>query len=134
MIVKYKDIINLPHHVSLKHPRMSMLERAAQFSPFAALSGHDAAIKETARVTMDKIELDKYMKDEISNKLKKLFNNNGKYAYMTIQYFVYDKKKDGGMYISKTGIIKKIDMINNILIMDDDSKIEVDNILSITEA
>ena len=134
MTSKYEDILNLPHHVSLNHPQMSMLERAAQFSPFAALSGHDAAIKESARITMDKIELDEYMKDKISNKLKKLLNNDDKDTYMTIQYFMYDKKRDGGMYISKTGVIKNVDMINNVLIMDDDSKIEVKNIFSITEA
>ena len=134
MTSKYEDILNLPHHVSLNHPQMSMLERAAQFSPFAALSGHDVAIKESARVTMNKIELDEYMKDKISNKLKKLLNNDDKDTYMTIQYFMYDKKRDGGMYISKTGVIKNVDMINNVLIMDDNSKIEMENIISITEA
>ncbi len=133
MTGKYDDIINLPHHVSLKHPQMSMLERAAQFSPFAALSGHDAAIRESGRVVTAKIELDESAKDEISAKLGELLASDQQ-TNVEIQYFVRDKRKNGGVYVSKTCVIKKFDPIKNILLMNDGSKIEVENILSVHKA
>ena len=107
----YDDIINLPHHTSINHAQMSRLNRAAQFAPFAALTGHGEAIKETARLTSQKIQLDEDVKeklDRILNFLHKLLNEH-KEPKISCVYFEKDKKKDGGSYLTITGILKKID-------------------------
>ena len=105
---KYDDIISLPHHVSLKHPQMSMLERAAQFSPFAALSGHGAAIDETARLTADRIELEDDAKAMVDMRLRLAAEQTDPPVEVTVTYFLPDNKKAGGNYVTATGIIKKI--------------------------
>lgn len=100
---KYDDIINLPHHVSTKHQRLSMEQRAAQFAPFAALTGYGDAIKETARITEDRIELDDEEKIKLDNKLKKIQNNISNKPKVIVTYFVPDIRKSGGEYITKVG-------------------------------
>ena len=89
----YDDIINLPHHVSAARPQMSMMDRAAQFSPFAALTGYDAAIKETARLTDQKIELDDYEKEEINDKIQLIAEHLGEDFEIVITYFQPDGRK-----------------------------------------
>lgn len=128
----YEDIINLPHHVSNKHPQMPIESRAAQFAPFAALTGHSEAIKETARLTDKKIELDEGLKNILNDKLQIVLNNIKKEPTVTVTYFEYDSKKSGGKYISKTGIIKKIDIINQYILFTDKTKIPIDDIINIT--
>ena len=96
----YDDIINLPHHVSDKHPQMTMHDRAAQFSPFAALTGHNDAIKETARLTDRRIELSEEVKEELSRKLLYIAENISDKPVVTISYFVEDKLKQGGEYVT----------------------------------
>lgn len=104
---KYDDIINLPHYTSSKRPRMAMIDRAAQFSPFAALTGYDAAVKETARLTEDRVELDEYQKSALNDRLQILQERLSDTPVISIKYFVPDERKSGGAYCTETGIIKK---------------------------
>ena len=97
---KYDDIINLPHHVSKKHPQMSLHDRAAQFSPFAALTGHKAAINETARLTDEKQILSEDVIAKLNEQLNLIKENIGTNPIVTITYFVPDDRKSGGAYIS----------------------------------
>ena len=129
----YEDIINLPHHTSTKHPRMTKSARAAQFSPFAALTGYDAAIKETGRLTDKKIELTEEEKLILNNKLLTINNNLKNNPKVNITYFERDKTKEGGKYLSYTGTIKKIDMIELAITLTDKTKININEIIDITE-
>ena len=125
---KYDDIINLPHHVSKKHPQMSLHDRAAQFSPFAALTGHKAAINETARLTDEKQILSEDVIAKLNEQLNLIKENNGTNQTVTITYFVPDDKKSGGAYISHTGVVKKIDEYNHTVILTDKTVIPIEQI------
>jgi len=131
MIKTYGDIIHLPHHVSTKHPHMSVTDRAAQFSPFAALTGYDAAIKETARLTDERVEMDEYMKDVLSDKLRIILERIKEHPQIAITYFQPDEKKNGGSYVTTTGTVKKIDEYERIVVMTGDTEIPIDEISSI---
>lgn len=127
----YCDIINLPHHVSKNRPQMSMHDRAAQFAPFAALTGYDDAVKETARQTNQKIEL---LDEQVAILNEKILLLNEKIKdnpEITITYFILDKKKEGGAYITIKGIVKKIDEYNKLITMQNDRKIKMDDIFDI---
>ena len=128
---KYDKIINLPHHVSSTRPHMSMIDRAAQFSPFAALTGYDAAVKETARLTEQKIELDEYEKAALDQRILLLQEHLKELPEVTITHFVPDERKDGGKYVSITEAVKKIDTYDKQIVLVDKSKISIENILSI---
>ena len=130
---KYDDIINLPHHISKKHPQMSIHERAAQFAPFAALVGYEDAVEETARITDKRIELNEEEKNILDMKLQMLKEqmNVQIYPNITIMYFIPDLKKDGGKYIRILGTIKKIDEIKNLIILDDKTEIPIRDIINI---
>ena len=125
---KYDDIINLPHHVSKKHPQMSLHDRAAQFSPFAALTGHKAAINETARLTDEKQILSEDVIAKLNEQLNLIKENIGTNQTVTITYFVPDDKKSGGAYISNTGVVKKIDEYNRTVILTDKTVIPIEQI------
>lgn len=131
MTKTYDDIIHLPHHVSTTHPHMAAIDRAAQFSPFAALTGYDAAIKETARLTDKRVELDEAMKEALSNKLQMVADRLKKRPEIAITYFQPDGKKNGGAYVTVINTVKKIDVYERIIIMTDDKVIPVDEIISI---
>ena len=105
----YEDIIGLEHHQSKTHPHMSIHDRAAQFAPFSALTGHGAAIAETARLTEHEIELDEYVMEKIDEELRWLAENLESKPRVTITYFVPDEKKDGGSYTAVEGCVRKID-------------------------
>ena len=126
---KYADIINLPHHVSRTHPQMSMADRAAQFSPFAALTGHDAAIAEAARLTDERPILDESVKQEISDLLQLASTDSN--LVLNIVYFVPDVRKSGGAYMEITGRIKKLLPHEKLLIMDTGTRIPVENIVKV---
>ncbi|NLM04174.1 MAG: YolD-like family protein [Clostridiales bacterium] len=128
---EYNDIINLPRHVSKKRSPMPIRDRAAQFSPFAALTGHDTAIKETARITEDKIELDSYIKEELNIKLQILMDRLREKPEIKITYFQPDDKKDGGKYITTTGVVKKIDSCDQMIYLIDGTEIIMDEIINI---
>jgi hypothetical protein len=128
---KYDDIINLPHHVSKTHSPMKAIDRAAQFSPFAALTGHDSAVKETARLTYNRIELDEYMKISINNKLQIIEEDLENFPEIQITYFQPDLKKKGGSYVTSIGAVKKIDEFKRVIIMTNGTVILIDEIISI---
>lgn len=128
---KYDDIINLPHHTSSKHPRMTRTARAAQFAPFAALTGLDDEMEETARLTDKKLILDEEQKQIINRELLFIKNNPQKDIPVIITFFKSDGRKEGGAYIEKEVRIKKIDEINRKLILSDYSEIEIDNLFSV---
>lgn len=127
----YNDIINLPHHVSTKHPRMKMIDRAAQFSPFAALTGHGAAVSETERLTENFAEPDEYEKSIINEKLRFLAELVSQHPVAEIVYFEPDKKKDGGEYVTVTGEVKKIDSVGQSVLMADGQRISAEFISDI---
>lgn len=131
MIGKYDDIINLPHHTSTKHPRMTRTARAAQFAPFAALTGLDDEMEETARLTDKKITLDEEQKQVINRELLFIKNNPQRDIPVIITFFKSDGRKDGGAYIEKEVRIKKIDEINRKLILSDYSEIKIDDLFSV---
>ena len=128
---KYADIINMPHHTSKTKPRMTMINRAAQFSPFAALTGYDAAVKETARLTDDQIELDECAKEMLSDKLQIITEHLDDMIQITFIYFEPDKKKSGGAYCSVTGQVKEIDEYERIVKLMDGTKIPIQHICGI---
>ena len=127
----YEDIINLPHHVSKARPQMSMLDRAAQFSPFAALTGYDAAIKETGRLTDEKIEMDEDRKAALDMKQAYLIEMIDEQPEISITYFLPDTKKSGGAYVTVTGNLKRFDEYERLLILTDGKKIPLDDIADI---
>ena len=130
---KYEDIINLPHHISKKHPQMTMESRAAQFAPFAALVGYEDAVEETARLTTKRIELNEEEKNILDMKLQMLKEQMHVQIYpeISVMYFVPDLKKEGGKYIKISGTIKKIDEYKQLLILDDKTQIPISEIISI---
>ena len=127
----YEDIINLSHHVSASHPRMSALDRAAQFSPFAALTGYDTVVKETARLTDEKTVLDEDMKAAISERLLMIQDQLDDQPRVSITYFQPDNRKDGGAYIVATGCVKKLDEYERSVVMMDGTKIPINDIIEI---
>ena len=127
----YDDIINLPHYVSKKRPQMSIEQRSAQFAPFAALTGYDEAVKETARRTDRRIELEEGKKEMLNNKLLYILENIEANPEITFTYFLPDNKKSGGKYIDKMGIVRKIDMIEQYIQLIDKSKININDIIDI---
>jgi hypothetical protein len=131
MTKTYDDIIHLPHHVSAAHPHMAAIDRAAQFSPFAALTGYDAAIKETARLTDERVELDESMKDALSNKLQIIADRLKEHPEIAITYFQPDAKKKGGTYVTAISAAKKIDEYERVVVMTDGIVIPIDEIISI---
>ena len=127
----YEDILNLPHHVSKTRPQMSMLDRAAQFSPFAALTGYDDAIKETGRLTDEKIEMDEDRKAALDMKQAYLIEMIDEQPEISITYFLPDAKKSGGAYVTVTGNLKRFNEYERLLILTDGKKIPMDDIADI---
>ena len=127
---KYDDIINLPHHVSSVHPQMSREARAAQFAPFAALSGYGDSIEETGRVTYEKPELDEQHKEALDAAFNQILSEPDR--RLRILYFRSDFLKDGGEYVFIEGTFKKLDDTEKKLILDDGTKLPIEDIYSIT--
>ena len=128
---KYDEIMGLPHHVSKTRPQMPMSDRAAQFAPFAALTGYDAAIKETGRLTDEKIELDVEALSALDMKYQLLMEAHDEAPEVTITYFQPDERKAGGKYVSAVGAVKKIDDFERRITMRDGTRIPTDDVLSI---
>jgi len=131
MMNAYDDIINLPHHFSKAHPHMTVIDRAAQFSPFAALTGYDSAIKEAARLTNERIELDQYMKDVLNDRLQIIADRIKEHPEIIITYFQLDTKKNGGAYVTTISSAKKIDEYKRVIVMIDGTVIPIDEIINI---
>lgn len=128
---KYKDIINLPHKQSTKRPHMSLLDRAAQFAPFAALTGYDDAVKETARLTDEKIELSEENLNVLNMKYQILVDRLDEEHEVVFTYFIPDKNKSGGAYVEKRGVVKKVDDYERLITLYDGTKIPMDDVLAI---
>ena len=128
---RYDDIIDLPHHVSKNHPQMSMINRAAQFSPFQALTGYEDAVKEAARLTEAGIELDEDVRMILDEKFAILKAYLKTHPEATFNCFIPDSVKKGGSYITVSGRLKKIDDYNHVLIMDDGTELSIENICGI---
>lgn len=128
---RYDDIINLPHHVSPTRSRMSRLNRAAQFSPFAALTGYGDAITEAARLTKYKVDLSEDDRAKINDKLNLIKSLLPDRPSIVIAFFRPDEKKAGGEYISLSGIVKKIRVYERELLMEDGTVIPFDDIMEI---
>ena len=128
---QYENIINLPHHVSPTRPQMPMSDRAAQFAPFAALTGYDAAIKETGRLTDEKIELDEEALTALDMKYQFLMDALDDAPEVTITYFQPDERKAGGKYVSAVGVVRKVDDFERRITMQDGTKIPMDDVISI---
>ena len=129
--LKYEDMIRLPHHVSKTRPQMTLHDRAAQFMPFAALTGYGAVIKETERLTEEKIELEEDFKTEVEEKLQLLKLYADGTTPITATYFVPDEKKSGGAYVTVPGILKRIDEFADTLDLTDGKKIPIRNLLQL---
>ena len=135
MEMNYDDIINLPHHESRRHPRMSMLNRAAQFAPFAALTGYDDAIEETSRLTDRMIDLDSDIKVDLDRTmalLRSILDDSGSLPQVTITFFIPDVYKDGGSYNTIKTRVKSIDDVERCVILPDGQKIPISNIVDMT--
>lgn len=126
----YKDIINHPHHVSDKRPRMSLRDRAAQFSPFAALTGYDEEIDETARLTDHREELTEDEINELNEAFRRLSESS--LPLINVTYFIPDEKKTGGVYVQYTGHFRFLDMGENKLKFAEGKEISVDDISKLT--
>ena len=127
----YDDIIDLPHHVSKKHPPMSPLNRAAQFSPFAALTGHGDAVRETERLTDPFVELDEDRKEQLNRRLRLIREHPDQNPECEITYFRPDEKKEGGAYVTLRGRIEKIDEYRRQILFTDGQVLPIDQIFSI---
>lgn len=127
----YEDIIDLPHHVSPTRPRMSNIDRAAMFSPFAAMVGYDVAVKETARLTDERIELDESRKEVLNEKLLMVLEQADRSPEIVITYFVKDAKKAGGSFVTIQGLIKKVNTYGQIIVMQDGTKIPLADVVEI---
>lgn len=128
---KYDEIMGRPHHVSKTRPQMPMSDRAAQFAPFAALTGYDSAIKETGRLTDERIELDEEALTALDMKYQLLMDALNEAPKVTITYFQPDERKAGGKYVSAVGVVRKVDDFERRITMQDGAKIPMDDVLSI---
>ena len=128
---RYDSIKKLPHYQSVTRPHMSLYDRAAQFSPFAALTDYDDAVKETARLTDTKAELDEYEKAAINERLNRIQDTFDVQPEVSITYFLPDKKKSGGAYITVTGCVKKVDEYEHVVVMRNGTKVHIDDIAEI---
>lgn len=127
----YEDIINLPYKKSSKHPNIPRANRAAQFAPFAALNGYDAAVREQARLTDKRVELDEYIKTDLNAKLCLIQRSINDKPEISLIYFQEDSLKDGGSYIRTNGQVKKIDGYEELIVMEDNRKIYIRDIVEI---
>ena len=128
---KYEDIINLKRPISKKHPPMPLEERAAQFAPFAALTGYEETITETAREVDKRIELDEEAQNTINRKIQELKQQIVTKPIVAITYFQKDLRKEGGEYITVTEKIRKIDDYKKIIVLENKTEIPIREILDI---
>jgi len=131
----YEDILCLPHHVSARHPQMPLLDRAAQFAPFAALTGYDEAIRETARLTETLAEPDEGVRERLDQRLQRLLaeirENPHRAPEVRVTYFQPDEKKDGGSYVSVSGKLRRVDRVQRQILFSDGTVLPMDKLFSI---
>ena len=129
---EYDDIINLPHYEPKNHPRMSMMNRAAQFAPFSAVAGHDAAIREAGRITEGWIDIADSGNEELNRKMEMLQSRLSEHPMVTIEYFLPDAHKPGGSYHTISGNVRHIDEYERVIELMDKRKIPIDFIRNLT--
>ena len=134
MKTPYDDIIHLPHHVSRNHPQMPLRDRAAQFAPFAALTGYEAAVGETARLTARKRELDAQEAEELNRQLAAIITHLSERPEVTVEYFLPDDRKAGGSYVSVTGRVRHVSVPEKTMVMEDGTVIPLDDIAALAMA
>lgn len=127
----YDDMINMPCPTSPRHPRMPRADRAAQFAPFAALTGYDAAIDETGRLTDTKIDISEDMREKLDLKQNFLADIIDEQPEISVTYFIPDKKKSGGAYVTENGRLKQIDEYEQLIILTNGKKIPIQEVYSI---
>lgn len=130
-IDKYVDIINMPHHISKTHPRMTLENRSAQFAPFAALTGYEDQVKETGRITDRKIDITDEIRNDLNIKLQIMQDKINMKPQITITYFIPDSKKEGGSYKTITSNVLKIDKYEQKIILKDKTEIAIAEIIDI---
>ena len=128
---QYDDIINLPHHVSTVHPHMSLHDRAAQFLPFAALTGYEDAIRETGRLTEERVSLSESEIESLNERLRVLSDEQHSQSKISVTYFVPDEKKAGGAYETTEGYVKRIDEYRHVLVLTDGLQIAMEDIIEL---
>ena len=128
---RYDEIINLPHHVSTTRPQMPLSDRAAQFAPFAALTGYEPAIKDTGRLTNERLELDEEALAALDRKYQRLMDTLDDTPEVTIIYFQPDERKAGGQYVSATGTVKKVDTFGRRILLQDGTRIPLDSVFDL---
>ena len=128
---KYDDVIWRQHPTSKKHPRMSRMNRAAQFAPFAALTGYEESIEETARLTDRRIELSDKDIEDINIKLNFIKEHIKERPEVAITYFQPDERKEGGEYITVTGKVRRVDEVNKVLVFEDEKTVGIDVITNL---
>ncbi len=127
----YDDMLDFPHHVSSVHPQMPVKERAAQFAPFAALTGYGDVIQETGRQTCPKLELSESAQEEIKRKLDWLAAHAGQRPQITVTYFLPDQKKEGGAYVTMSGTVKRVDDVGHVLRFEGGEDVKIADILEL---
>ena len=127
----YEDMLELPHPVSKTHPQMPRRDRAAQFAPFAALTGYEEAVREATRLTEEKMILDEDSKEQLDWKLRRLQEKVKEKPAITVTYFLKDEKKKGGKYATVTGVLKKIDSYTHQFVLENGEEIPLEDIVSL---
>lgn len=127
----YEDILSLPHHQSRKHPQMSMRDRAAQFSPFSALTGYDDSVKEAARFTVSEAQKSEEAAVQLNSELEELARIQHVHPVITVTYFLPDTRKEGGSYQTLTGTLKKLDRFRQCLIFMDQTEIPFEHLFHV---
>ena len=128
---RYDDLLDLPHHVSVTHPHMSLYDRVAQFAPFKALTGYEDDVEETARLTDRRVELDADSIARLDARLQLLEERLAAAPAVSVTYFLPDARKDGGSYETVTGIVKKIDAVKHVLVLRSGQQIPIGDICDI---
>lgn len=128
---RYDDLLDLPHHVSVVHPHMSLYDRAAQFAPFKALTGYEDDVEETTRLTDERIELDEERIEQLDARLQLLEEHLSDAPVVTVTYFRPDELKSGGAYLTVTGSVNKIDTVGRVLVLRDGSRVPMDDLYSL---
>ena len=129
---RYDDLLDLPHHVSVVHPHMSLYDRAAQFAPFKALTGYEDDVEETARLTDERMELDEERIAYLDARLQLLEEHLAEAPVVSFTFFVPDERKDGGSYETVSGIVKKIDTVRRVIVLRDGLRIAIDDVYGIS--
>lgn len=126
----YSDIIDREHPVSTKHPQMSLYDRAAQFSPFSALTGHEEAIAETGRLTEGFAEIDEDVREALDVKMRDILSSKEPQT-IDLSYFVADTRKDGGAYVHHVGVLRRYDAYRRMLVFFDGCEVPTEDVVEV---